>query len=102
MPVKWACQAFSISMTCYRYEAKLNTENDEIADWLIRPADNNRNWGFGLCYLCLHNIKNLVWNHRRVYRIYRALELSLSIKPRKRLVREKPEALTVPMAINQG
>jgi hypothetical protein len=32
MPVKWACQAFSISETCYRYEAKLNTENDEIAD----------------------------------------------------------------------
>ena len=34
MPVKWACDAFSISETCYRYEAKLQTENDEIADWL--------------------------------------------------------------------
>ena len=29
------------------------------------------------------------------------LELNLRIKPRKRLVREKPEALTVPLAINQ-
>jgi putative transposase len=28
-------------------------------------------------------------------------ELNLRIKPRKRLVREKPEALTVPLAINQ-
>ena len=30
-----------------------------------------------------------------------ALELNLRIKPRKRLVREKPEALTVPKGINQ-
>ena len=27
--------------------------------------------------------------------------LNLRIKPRKRLIREKPEALTVPLAINQ-
>ena len=29
------------------------------------------------------------------------MELNLRIKPKKRLVREKPEALTVPEAINQ-
>jgi putative transposase len=101
MPIKWACQAFSISETCYRYEAKLNSENDEIADWLIRLTENNRTWGFGLCYLYLRNIKNFGWNHKRVYRIYKALELNLRIKPRKRLVREKPEPLTVPTEINQ-
>jgi putative transposase len=101
MPIKWACQAFSISETCYRYEAKLNSENDEIADWLIGLTENNRTWGFGLCYLYLRNIKNFGWNHKRVYRIYKALELNLRIKPRKRLVREKPEPLTVPTEINQ-
>jgi putative transposase len=37
----------------------------------------------------------------RVYRIYKVLELNLRIKPRKQLLREKPEALTVPMEINQ-
>jgi putative transposase len=36
-----------------------------------------------------------------VYRIYRKLELNLRIKARKRLVREKPESLAVPDAINQ-
>ena len=101
MPIKWACDAFRISETCYRYEAKLQTENDEIADWLIRVTDNNRNWGFGLCFLYLRNIKNFGWNHKRVYRIYRALELNLRIKPRKRLVREQPEPLTVPTEVNQ-
>jgi putative transposase len=36
-----------------------------------------------------------------VYRIYKELELNLRIKPRKRLVRDKPEALIVPEGINQ-
>lgn len=46
-------------------------------------------------------MKDYPWNHKRVYRIYRELELNLRIKPRKRIVREKPEALAVPEAINQ-
>lgn len=41
------------------------------------------------------------WNHKRVYRIYRELELNLRIKPKKRIVRAKPEPLTVPGMINQ-
>ena len=36
-----------------------------------------------------------------MYRIYRALELNLRIKPRRRLVRETPQPLTVPAAINE-
>jgi putative transposase len=46
-------------------------------------------------------MKGYSWNHKRVYRIYRQLELNLRIKPRKRLKRDKPEPLSVPIAINQ-
>ena len=46
-------------------------------------------------------VKRFGWNHKRVYRIYRELELNLRIKPRKRLVREKPESLAVPQRSNQ-
>ena len=96
-----ACQAFHISQTCYRYKAKLDAENGVIADWLVRLTNNQRNWGFGLCFLYLRNVKGFKWNHKRVYRIYRELELNLRIKPRHRLVREKPLPLAVPTAINQ-
>ena len=48
LTVKAACRALSISQTCYRYQAKLSDENAEIADWLVRLAHNQRNWGFGL------------------------------------------------------
>ena len=96
-----ACRLFGVSETCYRYEPKLSGENERIADWLLRLTHNQRNWGFGLCYLYLRNVKNFGWNHKRIYRIYRELELNLRIKPRKRLVRDKPEVLAVPQAINQ-
>jgi len=72
-----------------------------VATWLIRLTDNHRNWGFCLCYLYLRNVKEFKCNHKPVHRTYKELELNLQIKPRKRLVREKPEVLTVPQAINQ-
>jgi putative transposase len=99
--IRLACQSFVISQTCYRYQAKLSSENSEIADWLIRLTANQRNWGFGLCFLYLRNVKGYGWNHKRVYRIYRQLELNLRIKPKKRLLREKPKSLVEPTAINQ-
>lgn len=99
--IRLACELYQISQTCYRYEAQLNAENEQIANWLIRLTDNNRSWGFGLCYLFLRNVKGYRWNHKRVYRIYKELELNLRIKPRKRLIREAPEALNVPDSINQ-
>ncbi len=99
--IRLACLAFCISQTCYRYQAKQSAENVAIADHLIRLTNNQRNWGFGLCFLYLRNVKGYRWNHKRVYRIYRDLELNLRIKPRKRIVREKPEPLAVPEAINQ-
>jgi putative transposase len=61
----------------------------------------SRTWGFGLCFLYLRNVKGFGWNHKRVYRIYRQLELNLRIKPRKRLQRDKPEPLAVPTGISQ-
>ena len=96
-----ACCTFEISETCYRYERLLSDENAEIADWLERLTANRKTWGFGLCFLYLRNVKGFEWNHKRVYRIYRALELNLRIRPRKRLQRPKPDALAVPEALNQ-
>ncbi len=99
--VRMACLIFVVSETCYRYQPKLSDENELIADKLIDLTEDNGNWGFGLCFLYLRNVKGYGWNHKRVYRIYRELELNLRIKPKKRLIREKPESLSVPDAINE-
>jgi putative transposase len=66
LSIRAACQAFQISQACYRYEARRGIEDDEIAHWLLRLTDNNRNWGFGLCFLHLRNVRRFPWNHKRV------------------------------------
>ena len=43
--IRVVCKAFRISESCYRYERKLDAENNEVAKWLIRLTDNHRNWG---------------------------------------------------------
>ena len=46
-----------------------------------------------MCFMYLINVRGYRCNHKRVYRIYRELELNLRIK--------KPKALAVPEATNQ-
>ena len=101
MSIALACRPFLISETCYRYTPKLSSENEKIADLLLGLTQSQRNWGFGLCFLYLRNVKSYGWNHKRVYRIYRELSLNLRIKPNKRLNREVPQPLAVPEKENE-
>ena len=48
----------------------------------------------------MRNVQGHPWNHKRVHRIYCELELNLRIKPRRRIKRDKPDALSVPKAPN--
>ena len=99
--IRTACASFAISTTCYRYVVKLDPENEKIADSLLQLTEVHRNWGFGLCFLHLRNLKKKLWNHKRVYRIYCDLELNLRIKPNKRLIRATPAPLAVPEKVNE-
>ena len=67
----------------------------------MRLTQVHKRWGFGLCFLYLRNVKGYGWNHKRVYRIYRELELNLRIKPRRRIKRDRPDPLGETTAINQ-
>ena len=98
--LRLASRCFGISTSQIYYKYKNKPENEIIADWLIRLTTTYKKWGFGSCFLHLRHQKGFTWNHKRVYRIYRELELNLRIKPRRRLKRVKPEALVVPAKIN--
>jgi putative transposase len=100
MSIRAACKLFGVSESCFRYERQCARDNDEIVRWLLLLIERHRIWGFGLCFMYLRNVKGFGWNHKRVYRIYRELELNMRIKPKKRLVREKPDILAVPAAPN--
>lgn len=55
--IRQACADFTISETCYRYHPKLANDIAVIADWLVRLTHNQKNRGFGLCFLHLCNVK---------------------------------------------
>jgi putative transposase len=95
-----ACRTFGVRESCYRYSPQLGSENEEIADLLIGLTSARKTFGFSLCFLYLRNVQGRVWNHKRVHRITRELELNLRIKPPKRLKPDKPDALAVPAAPN--
>lgn len=99
--IRLACATFGMSQRCYRYQPLLKKENEDIADWLLRLTSSHKRWGFKLCFLYLRNMLGFKWNHKRVYRIYRKLELNLRIKPRRRIKRDKPAKLDVPQRPNE-
>ncbi len=99
--IRLACATFGISQRCYRYQPLLKKENEDIVDWLLRLTSSHKRWGFKLCFLYLRNVLRFKWNHKRVYRIYRELELNLRIKPRRRIKRDKPAKLDVPQQPNE-
>ena len=85
--IRHVCQTFEVSQTCYRYQAQASEENARIADWLVRLTTSYRDWGFGLCFLYLRNVKGFGWNHKRVYRIYRELEQIIEWRGKPRVIR---------------
>lgn len=77
-------------------------EDEFVADCWVRLTANQRDRDLGPCFLYLRNVKGCGWNDKRVSRIYRQLELNLRIKPKKRLVRDKPVPLARPNPANQA
>ena len=57
LSIRQACATFNVSACCYRYERKLPGDNARIAELLLGLAQSQRNWGFGLCFLYLRNVK---------------------------------------------
>jgi len=54
-----ACRTFVLSETCFRYSAKLNEENEQIADLPIGLTRAKKTWGFGLCFLYVRNVRGI-------------------------------------------
>ena len=86
-----AAKCCSIRSGCYRYDPRKKPD-DEVVDVLTRLAESKPRWGFGLMFdwLRLHGHP---WNHKRVYRVYKELELNLRIKPKRRFPSRDPVPL---------
>lgn len=75
-------------------------DDSEIADQIKEIAYKHKRYGFRKIFRILKR-RGYDWNHKRIYRIYRALGLNLRKKPKKRLPNRKKVALEQPISPNQ-
>jgi len=89
-----------------RRKAPPRPDDDQLLSDIITVAKDLPTYGYRRVWAILKfqgiDGSPRMVNHKRVYRIYCELELNLRIKPKKRLVREKPEPLAVPEMINDS
>lgn len=83
----------------YYYKPKRKNEDDIIIQELSALADLHKTWGFWLMYHRLRKL-NYLWNHKRVYRVYKMMRLNLRNKRKKRLPTRVKEPLLRPISPN--
>ena len=97
--LRTACKVVGISRSSYAYEPD-TTRDQVVIEALQRLAEEHPAYGFQMMFDKLRQ-ESFAWNHKRVYRIYRALKLNLRRKGKKRLPSRNPERLAVPDTLNQ-
>jgi putative transposase len=78
-----ALKIFSTQPSIYFSEPK-PSDDQQIRDELASIAEINTRWGFWMKHGRLRNL-NYLWNHKKVYRIYRQMGLNLRRNHKKRL-----------------
>jgi putative transposase len=94
-----ACNALSVPRSTYQYQPLARNDSPvikELEELVVRhPAI-----GFWQSYYRIRR-KGLIWNHKRVYRVYTALQLNIRRRFKKRLPARVKQALFQPQAINE-
>ena len=75
--------------------------DQEIADLLHQVVNRFVAWGFWMVFHYLRK-QGHGWNHKKVYRIWRAEELNLRLPPKRPKIRRVYQDLLAPGLVNQG
>lgn len=79
--LRTACKTVGISRSSYDYQR--DTMRDQVViEELQRLAENYPTYGFQMMFDKLRQ-EGFEWNHKRVYRLYKALNLNLRRKRKK-------------------
>ena len=94
-----ACKALNLPRSTYSYKPKIK-DDLVIIDKLHRLIENYPSIGFWHSFYRIRR-ENLIWNHKRVYRVYTMLKLNIRRRYRKRLPARVKQELFKPNSINQ-
>lgn len=95
-----ACQAIGLSRSVARYEARPD-QDEEVIVVLMELAERYPDRDYGKLFKLIRR-RGLVWNHKRVWRIYCKLGLNIRRRGKKRLPSRDPMPLTTGESINSG
>ena len=92
-----ACKTTGFSKSQYYYQSK--KDDSEVVDKLNELVENKPNRGFPYFF---HRIRNegYVWNHKKVKRVYKLMNLNKRRKHKRRLPARFREPLAQPNSIN--
>lgn len=93
-----ACRIVGLSTSAAYYKSRKN--DDEVIAKLQTLAEKHPTRGFGAYYGRIRN-EGLIWNHKRVKRVYDLLKLNLRRKHKRRLPNREKISLEQPDSINQ-
>ena len=90
-----ACAAIQMSRSSWYRPAAVAEERDrDVREALNALVEKHPRWGFWKCYGRLR-LLHYPWNHKRVYRVYKAMKLNLPRRKKRRL----PQRVQQPMVI---
>lgn len=93
-----ACRVVGISDSVYRYQPDAHRD-DGVIDALQKAVKRYPAYGFGKLFKTLKRW-SYKWNHKRVHRVYRMLNLNMRRRGKKRLPTRNPMPLCVPEQVN--
>lgn len=87
------------SRSAYYYQSV--KDDTEVIDTLREWAEKHNRYGFWLLYKRMRR-NGIPWNHKRLYRVYKLLNLSMRRKGKKRIPARVKEPLDHPSDINKN
>ena len=98
VPIARACKVVNLSRSMWYYQSK--RDDSEVVDKLSNLAESYPTRGFDEYY---HKIRRegLIWNRKRVLRVYRNMKLSLRRKHKKRLIKREKQPLVSTSVLNE-
>lgn len=90
-----ACDAVKLSRSSWYRPAPSTEQRDrEVVEALNALVERKPRWGFWKCYDRLR-LDGHTWNHKRVYRVYKAMKLNIPRRTKRRL----PKRVQQPMMV---
>lgn len=98
LSVSKACTALRISRSMFLYKPTLR-DGSLVITTLLELAERYPRYGFTKYFAVLRR-EGYTWNHKRVYRIYRQLQLNMRRKEKRRLPSRAPVRLEAQTVVN--